>query len=92
MALEISNDNDYFKISGSLNRENLHVFEDTFHNIFAKLDRVVISIENLEGIDRAGVNAIAKLHNESLFRHKKLAIIGNGCKDLYNHFHSNDAA
>ena len=92
MALEIFYDNDYFRITGSLNRENLHVFENTFHNIFVKLDKVVISIEDLEGIDRAGVKAIAKLHNESLIRHKKLSIIGGGYKDLYTHFPSNDAA
>ncbi|MBT8274278.1 MAG: hypothetical protein KJO77_10755 [Bacteroidia bacterium] len=68
------------------------MFDDVFHNIFDKFDRVVINIEELDGIDLNGVKAIVKLHNESLHRHKKLAIVGYGAKDLYNHFHSNDAA
>jgi len=92
MALEISMDHDYFKIEGDLNRKNLHIFQSTFGNIFEKLDKVIISIEGLKGIDRYGVNAIAKLHNESLVKHKKLSIIGMGCKELYQHFSSNDAA
>lgn len=92
MALEISNNHDYFKIEGNLNRKNLHIFQNTFDNIFEKLDKVIISIEGLQGIDRDGVNAIAKLHNESLLKHKKLSIIGMGCNELYEHFTTNDAA
>jgi len=36
--------------------------------------------------------ALAKLHNESLLKKKQLSIVGFGCKDLYDHFKTNDAA
>ena len=91
MVLEITQAHDYFKIKGHLNRKNLHIFNNTFRDVFEKLDSLVISIEGLNTIDREGVNAIAKLHNESLARHKKLSIIGLGCKELYDHF-TTDAA
>jgi anti-anti-sigma regulatory factor len=92
MVLEITHANHYFKIKGNLNKKNLHIFQSTFQNIFDSLDSLIISIEGLDGIDREGVNAIAKLHNESLIKNKKLSIVGVGCKDLYNHFSASDAA
>lgn len=92
MILEITQANDYFKVKGNLNKNNLHIFQNTFQNIFDQLDSLVLSIEGLNSIDRYGVNAIAKLHNESLSKAKKLSIIGVGCKELYEHFSTNDAA
>lgn len=92
MVLEITHANDFFKIKGYLNKGNLHIFQSTFQNIFDTLDSLIISIEGLDGIDREGVNAIAKLHNESLIKQKKLSIIGVGCKELYQHFSKSDAA
>jgi anti-anti-sigma regulatory factor len=91
MVLEITNSNDFYKIKGNLNKSNLHIFQSTFQNIFDKLDSLIINIEGVESIDREGVNVIAKLHNESLSKQKKLSIIGLGCKELYQHF-SSDAA
>lgn len=91
MFLEISNNKDYFKIKGNLNKNNLHIFQSTFKNVFEKLDQVIISIEDLSGIDRYGVRALAKLHNESISKQKKLSIVGLGGKELFQNF-SNDAA
>ncbi|MCO4820450.1 MAG: hypothetical protein KC469_00180 [Flavobacteriaceae bacterium] len=92
MSLKITEHNNFFKLRGCLNREDIHVFQKQFRNIFDRIDKLTISIEDLEGIDRYGVNAIAKLHNESLNKHKSLSIIGLGCVDLYDHFKSSDAA
>ena len=92
MVLEILNCDDCYKIKGKLTQQNLHIFQTAFQNIFETTDNLIISIEGLSGIDREGVNAIAKLHNESLTQQKKLTIIGLGNKELYEHFKSNDAA
>jgi len=92
MVLEILNEDNNFRIVGVLNRNSLHVFQRTFENVFDTRDSVVLSIEELKGIDREGVNALAKLHNESLTKHKKLSIIGFGCKEIYRHFNDSDAA
>ena len=92
MDLKITKYNDLFKIEGNLNKGNIHVFLNEFQNVFEGSEKITISIEELEGIDRYGVNALAKLHNESITKHKSLSIVGLGCKDLYDHFKSNDAA
>ena len=92
MVLEIKHSNNEFYIRGALNRKSLPLFENTFLNIFEENDQVVINIENLSGIDREGVNALARLHNESVRQQKKLSIVGLGCKELYQHFNDNDAA
>jgi ABC-type transporter Mla MlaB component len=92
MDLKITKYNDLFKVEGNLNKRNIHVFLKEFQNIFESSENITISIEELEGIDRYGVNALAKLHNESITKNKSLSIVGLGCKDLYDHFKSNDAA
>ncbi|MEZ4797275.1 MAG: hypothetical protein R2785_08895 [Flavobacteriaceae bacterium] len=92
MNLEITNYNNFFKIRGVLNRQNLHLFQSEFEHIFDSLDKLTISIEGLESVDRYGVNALAKLHNEAISKKKSLSIIGYGCKDVYEHFSTNDAA
>ncbi|WP_323787072.1 STAS domain-containing protein [Psychroserpens sp.] len=88
MDLEITHSNNFFKVKGSLDRHNIHVFKSKFRNIFEKANAITISIEDLKSIDRHGVTAIAQLHNESIIKHKRLSIIGLGCKDLYDHFKS----
>ena len=92
MNLEITNYNNFFKIRGVLNRQNLHLFQTEFAHIFDRLDKLTISIEGLESIDRYGVNALANLNNEAITKQKSLSIIGNGCKEVYEHFSTNDAA
>jgi len=34
--------------------------------------------------------ALARLHNESITKSKRLSIIGIGCKELYQHFKSEE--
>ncbi|TYB79917.1 hypothetical protein ES674_04775 [Bizionia myxarmorum] len=68
------------------------MFQNEFEHVFDNLQSVTISIEELDSIDKFGVMALAKLHNESLQKKKQLSIVGFGCKDLYDHFKTNDAA
>ena len=75
MELQITNYNNSFKIKGTLNKLNLRTFNSHFSNIFEKLDDVLINIENVESIDRAGVMALARLHNESINKAKRLSIV-----------------
>lgn len=92
MNIEITSYNSQFKIRGVLNRQNVHVFNSEFKNIFDKFNSLTLSIEGLTSIDRYGVNALAQLHNESISRQKSLSIIGMGCDDLYEHFKSEEVA
>ena len=75
MDLEITQSNNFFKVKGNLQRNNIHVFKRHFRHIFEKLNTITISIEDLQSIDRHGVSAIAQLHNESIVKQKQLSII-----------------
>lgn len=86
MELKITNCNNFFKIKGILNKDNVKLFESEFENVFDRLDSLTVSIESVESMDRYGVKAITRLHEEALDKNKRLSIIGYGCKDLYNHF------
>ena len=86
MDLQITSYNNRFQLKGSLNKLNIKTFNAHFLNIFEKLDDILLDIESVESIDRAGVMALARLHNESITKSKRLAIIGLGCKELYDHF------
>lgn len=90
MELQITNYNNRFQIKGTLNKQSLRIFNMHFANIFDRLDDVLLDIESVESIDRAGVMALARLHNESITKSKKLAIVGLGCKELYDHFKTQD--
>lgn len=86
MNLEINCYNNLYQVSGILNRKNAHIFRNEFKKIFEKVNSLTLSIDGLQSIDRYGVMELANLHNESLMQKKKFAIVGNGCKDLYDEF------
>ncbi|MDO7170878.1 hypothetical protein [Mariniflexile sp. AS56] len=92
MDLKITNCNNFFKIKGTLNKSNLEVFNAEFKNIFESVQSLTISIEEVESMDRFGVNALSDLHKKAVEQNKNLSIIGFGCKDLYNHFKTEMAA
>jgi ABC-type transporter Mla MlaB component len=86
MNLKITHNNNYFKLKGILDRDNLDLFQKEFKNIFDKVNNLTISIEEIEWMDKYGVKAMAGLHDEAINKNKKLSIIGLGCKELYEHF------
>jgi anti-anti-sigma regulatory factor len=92
MNLEISNVNNLYKIKGVLNRRTAKLFQKEFITILEKLDSVILNIQGLESIDRHGIVALAKLHNDFITKDKQLSIIGCGNNDLYDYFRSEEAA
>ncbi|WP_047550235.1 STAS domain-containing protein [Psychroserpens sp. Hel_I_66] len=92
MNLEITGVNNFFKVKGTLDRRNIHLFKKQFKDVFERSNTITISLEHLNNIDRYGVNAIAQLHNEALVKNKRLSIIGFGQNSVYNHFKSETAA
>lgn len=92
MVLEIKNCDNCYKVKGQLTKFNLEIFNRAFQDIFETNDELTISIEDVKAIDRYGVNAIAKLHNQAIVLGKKLYIIGLGNKELYDEFRTTDAA
>ena len=92
MDLKITSYNNFFKIKGTLNKSNLYKFQNEFENICDRLDAFTISIEDVESMDKYGVKAFTQLHKYCVTKNKRMAIIGYGCKDLYNHFQTEDFA
>ena len=86
MDLQITNYNNRFKVKGTLNKVSIKAFNAHFSTIFNKFDDVFLDIEQITNVDRAGVMALAKLHNEAISKSKRLSIIGFGCKELFHHF------
>jgi len=92
MNLKITHYNNFFNVKGILDKHSVQILQDEIQDAFEKLQSITISLEGLEGIDKHGVMALVKLHNESITKHKQLSIIGSGCQNLYDHFKTNDAA
>lgn len=92
MDLQISNCNNFFKVKGILDKRSIALFNEEFKNIFEKVNALTISIQDIVSMDKYGVDAISKLHEEALVRNKKLSIVGFGCKELYDHFKTEIAA
>jgi anti-anti-sigma regulatory factor len=90
MDLQITSYNNRFQIKGTLNKLSIPTFNAHFAHIFDELDEILLDIEKVESIDRAGVMALAKLHNESIVKSKRLSVIGLGCKELYQFFKSEE--
>jgi anti-anti-sigma regulatory factor len=92
MDFQITNCNNYFKLKGILNKNSVGLFNDEFSNIFETVSELTISIQEIVSMDKYGVEAISRLHQEALDKNKKLSIIGLGCKELYDHFKTEVAA
>ncbi|WP_194766619.1 hypothetical protein [Tamlana sp. I1] len=92
MDLKITNCNNFFKVKGNLNKSNVNIFMNEFNNIFETVSDLTISIMDIESMDKHGVEAISKLHNEALVKNKRFSIVGYGCKELYDHFKTEVAA
>lgn len=92
MELQITSYNNFIKMKGILNRASLNVFNEAFNDIFEKVNALTVSIEHIEWMDKYGVKALADLHLEALSKNKKMSIIGFGCKELYEHFKTGNAA
>ncbi|MDG1729504.1 MAG: hypothetical protein P8K68_05730 [Algibacter sp.] len=92
MDFKITHCNTFFKVKGILDKNSVAVFNKEFNNIFDRVNNLTISIQDIVSMDKYGVDAISKLHEEALTRNKKLSIIGFGCKELYDHFKKENAA
>jgi len=92
MDLRITSCNNFFKLKGTLNKDNVKVFQKEFDKAFENFTTLTISVEDLESVDRHGVNALADLHAQSIKNNIQLSIVGLGCKELYDHFKTYEAA
>ena len=91
MDLSIISCNNFIKLKGILNENNVGLFQTELLKAFRKYNVLTISIEELQTVDRFGVNALADLHIKAIKDNKQLSIVGLGCKELYEHFKESEA-
>lgn len=92
MNLMINISNNFFELEGVLNKSNAGNLEEVLKKGLKRFDKLIVSIEDVESMDRHIVDVLTKLHVDAIDNSKKLSIVGYGCKDLYNHFKTEAAA
>ncbi|MBT8304292.1 MAG: STAS domain-containing protein [Bacteroidia bacterium] len=92
MGLQIIDLQDCYQVKGELNKANVDTFSTYFKEVIRTADEVTINIEELDSIDRVGVNALVKLYAQSLENQSKFFIVGLGSKELHEHFRAVESA
>lgn len=86
MDLQILECNGTFYLKGALNVTTSHPFVTHFEHVFKSTKEVTVNIDQVQEIDRSGVDALKAIYCNAENEHKKFSVIGNGCKDLYDEF------
>lgn len=92
MDLRITSYNNFFKLKGLLNKSTVSFLNEELEDALYKYKKLTISIEGLDDVDRYGIKALADLHAQSVKKNIQLSIVGYGCKKLFDHFKSCEAA
>ena len=86
MSLQITQESNKFYLKGELNSQTTESFIDRFEYNIGNQNNIIINIDNLNEIDKFGIEAIKNLRNFALKYNKKFSIIGRGARDIYDHF------
>ncbi|MGB3607095.1 STAS domain-containing protein [Psychroserpens sp.] len=86
MAIDVERSNHYFKVKGALDKHSITEFKRYLSGVFETSTPITICIEDVVSIDQHGVNALTELYRESIEKQKTISIVGSGCKELYQHF------
>lgn len=92
MALQITQQNGTFLLNGKLNTTTTRSFIIHFEYIIEQQENVVINIDGIKEIDQDGLEGIKTVTAIALRNHKLFSVIGNGCKDIYQHFNCSQVA
>lgn len=92
MELKINVRNNFYKLNGNLKEEDVLFFKERILEALRSFETLTIDIDNIVSIDSKGVQALKELHYLALENQKTLSIVGLGCKELYDHFSSSEAA
>lgn len=92
MALQITQQNGTFLVSGKLNTSTTRSFIIHFEYIIEQYQNVILNIDGVSEIDYDGLEGIKTLTAIALRNHKMFSVIGNGCKDIYQDFNCSQVA
>lgn len=86
MSLKILKKKHIYHLKGKVISGNLSKVLNYFIKKINKKNRVVLNIDEAVEIDKNGVNTLQKLNNLATNKKKNFYIVGEGCKELYDHF------
>ena len=92
MKLKITGYNNYYEVKGALTKANVQSFLKEFEQILITNNTLTISLQKLDGIDRDGISALTKLHNQALAKEKRLSIVGYGYGEAFEQLNSEENA
>ena len=89
MPLKISKNKSVYHLKGNVNTPDVKSFLTYFTDKINKKKKITLNIDGAEGIDKNGLNAIQQLMILATSKEKKFSIVGDGCKEIYDHFFIN---
>ena len=92
MALQILENNGNFYIQGKITSDNVLAMKLHLEYVLEERKYVTIDITKVKEIDIDGVTALTEIYQKTLLNNKIFTIIGVGCKEMYDHFNSQDIA
>lgn len=92
MALKIIENQGIFELHGTLNSTTTKLFKQHFDLIVLTTKNLIINIDQLNFIDKSGVEVLKQLLHKGQMDHNRFSIVGNGCKDIYEEFRTTLAA
>lgn len=84
MDLSIERLHNVFYIKGTIDYLSSHFLKKYMELQLFKHQNIVVEINQVQKIDRYGMDALALLYRFSLEKKKGLKFIGYGCKDIYD--------
>jgi anti-anti-sigma regulatory factor len=88
MDLKITACNNFFKLKGVLNKNNISIFKKEIYDAIDAHQKLTISVDALEAIDSNAVESFRSAYFYAKSLQKEFIIVGVGCKELYDHFQS----
>ncbi|WP_425076758.1 STAS domain-containing protein [Psychroserpens sp. S379A] len=92
MALKIIENQGVFELHGTLNTTTTKLFKQHFDLILQTTKNLIINIDELNFIDKSGVEVLKQLLYKGQMNHNCFSIVGDGCKDIYEEFKTTLAA
>lgn len=86
MALEITRNDNTFKVEGKINTSTSSYFKTHFIITLNSINGLIIDLNKVTEIDACGLQALKSIHEKAIMWKKPFSIIGKGSKEIYNEF------
>ena len=87
LPLQISKKNSVYHLKGQIVARNVTKLLNYFIKKIDKKKTITLNIQEAIEIDKNGLNALQELMTLATSKEKRFFIIGDGCKEIYDHFY-----